>query len=72
MFFYYILYVYGLLKWVNEKKISFIKLIKLKIVKFIFILDEKILGGMIKGFEMMMFLKYFGFFRVVNKVVVLF
>lgn len=55
-----------------KKKISFIKLIKLKIVKFIFILDEKILGGMIKGFEMMMFLKYFGFFRVVNKVVVLF
>lgn len=56
-------------KW---KKKSFIKLIKLKIVKFIFILDEKILGGMINGFEMMMFLKYFGFFRVVNKVVVLF
>lgn len=64
---YYTLYVYGLLKWVNEKKISFIKLIKLKIVKFTSTLDEKTLGGMTNGLEMMTPLKYSGFSRAANK-----
>lgn len=50
-----------------KKKISFIKLIKLKIVKFTSTLDEKTLGGMTKGLEMMTPLKYSGFSRAANK-----